>query len=52
MTDLLILIIAGAATWAVLVSLFIIGRNKQKKTNKTNDWAQRKRARFPIGGIK
>lgn len=48
MTDLLVPIMAGIGTWAVLVALFVIGRRKAKPAP-PQAWAERKRARFPLG---
>lgn len=48
MNDLLLPIIAATGTWAALVALFVIGRRKTKPVL-PQAWAERKRARFPLG---
>jgi hypothetical protein len=51
MNDWLLPIMAGAGigTWAVLVALFVM-RGRKAKAVPPQAWAERKRARFPIGG--
>jgi len=48
MTDLSLFLIVGTGTWAVLVALFVI-RRRRSPAPPPADWAERKRARFPIG---